>query len=480
MVERNGPRNKFWGCSTFPKCKNTKQVDVKSIIFSANDDEYFEELKDIILGEEQQAVYEIMNASRNNIFVTGKAGTGKSVLLKYFVSNTSKKVIVLAPTGVAAMRVGGQTIHSRFAFTHTFLNPDDVVKPDPATKYILENLDALVIDEISMVRADLMECINRKFQLALENNKPFGGKQIILFGDLYQLPPVTVNGEIKRYLDDNNYDGEFFFYAPSVKMIELKILELEHIYRQEEAVFQKMLNEVRVGQVSEETLAKFNERCNAPTPDEATLTIATKNSRVSEINQQRLDELPSEEFCYKSTYTGDFKQLSNAVDKDLRLKVGAQVVLLRNDNLKQKRWVNGTIAKVAELSKDAIKIEVRGVVHDILPVGWSTCEYYYDEKTCSIKKEIVAELMQYPLRLAWALTIHKSQGQTYDSVIVDLGDGAFVYGQAYVALSRCESREKLYLNKPLKISDIIVDNKVTDFINKHKVSILKLLLQTLA
>jgi ATP-dependent exoDNAse (exonuclease V) alpha subunit len=490
MVERSGPRNKFWGCSTFPKCRYTKQIDEEPstfptsdatpVSFSTNDEEFFEELQGITLGEEQRAIYEILNRSNDNIFVTGKAGTGKSVLLKYFVSNTPKKVIVLAPTGVAAMRVGGETIHSRFAFDYDFLDPDKVNVIDHATKSILKKLDALVIDEISMVRIDVMESISKKFQLAKENKLPFGGVQIIVFGDLYQLPPIIANGEIKRCLDDKfNNEGEFFFCAPSVKNRRLKILELEYIYRQEDVEFQEMLNEVRIGQISEGTLAKFNERCGIPVISDTTLTIATKNARVDEINGQRLNALQGEEFCYKSTYTGDFNQLSNAVQKELRLKVGAQVVLLRNDRLKQRRWVNGTIAKVAKLSENAIKVEVRGVEHDIFPVKWTTYRYHYDEKTKSIRKGVVAELMQYPLRLAWALTIHKSQGQTYDSVNVDLGDGAFVHGQAYVAFSRCECRKRLYLENPLKQSDILVDNKVVDFINENKISIFTMLLQTL-
>jgi ATP-dependent exoDNAse (exonuclease V) alpha subunit len=256
-------------------------------------------------------------------------------------------------------------------------------------------------------------------------------------------------------------------------------LELKHIYRQEEAVFQEMLNEVRVGQVSEETITQFNERCNMPNVSDATLTVAARNARVDEINQRRLNELPGNEFVYKSTYTGDFTKLSDAVQKELRLKVGAQVVLLRNDNVKQKRWVNGTIAKVAELSENGIKIEVRGVVHDLIPLGWPSFEYEYNAQTRIINKKVVAELKQYPLRLAWAITIHKSQGQTYDSVVVDLGTGAFAHGQAYVALSRCKNREKLFLETPLKHSDIIVDNKVAEFISEHRVSILKTLLEAL-
>jgi ssDNA-binding Zn-finger/Zn-ribbon topoisomerase 1 len=199
MVERMSPRNKFWGCSNFPNCRFTKQIDATPAPILANDDDFpDDEMKKITLGEEQEAICEIMNASSDSFFITGKAGTGKSVLLKHFVANTPKRVIVLAPTGVAAMRVDGQTIHSRFAFEHSLLDPDKVEIIDDATKAIISNLDALVIDEISMVRVDVMESINKKFQLALENECPFGGVQIILFGDLYQLPPVTVSGEIKR------------------------------------------------------------------------------------------------------------------------------------------------------------------------------------------------------------------------------------------------------------------------------------------
>jgi len=487
MVIRTARRGKnaggqFWGCSTYPECENMKPLASNVITagdvlrFTPINDDVYDELEGIELGDEQRAVFKIMELTKDNLFITGKAGTGKSVLLKYFVKHTTKKVIVLAPTGVAAMRVGGQTIHSRFAFSHTLLDreynekikKDEVI--DDATRFILQTIDAFIIDEVSMVRADVMESINTKFQVALENDEPFGGVQMFVFGDLYQLPPVTVNGEIKRYLD-HNFGGEYFFCAPAFENLDIKILELEHIFRQKEKVFQEMLNEVRIGRASDDTIEKFNKRCGIPASDKSKLTIATRNAKVEELNKAKLRSLQGDEYCYKAVYTGDYKQLTDAVEKELRLKLGSQVVMLRNDPLKQGRWVNGTLAEVSELTENSIKVEIRGVEHDIEPVAWHTFEYEYDETTRSIHKQPAATLFQYPLKLAWGLTIHKSQGQTYESVTVDFGAGAFVHGQAYVALSRCETLDNLYLIEPLSKSDIIVNKHVADFIAKHKVSI---------
>ena len=453
----------------------------------STNDYIYEELEGIELGAEQQIIYRFMELSGENIFVTGKAGTGKSVLLKYFAQNTMKKVIILAPTGVAAMLVKGQTLHSRFAFNFDgVLDPDEITEKniiDDVTKSILNEIDAFVIDEISMVRADVMECVNRKFQLAKNNKQPFGGVQMIIFGDLYQLPPVVANGEIKTYFEnatDSNgkylYGGEYFFFSRAVRRLahfkKLKIFELEHIYRQKDKHFQRMLNEVRIGMPSEDTLLKFNERRIVP-PAYETLTIATKNAKANEINGHKLDTLPGELCVYGAACTGDFRQLPNVVERELSLKVGAQVVMLRNDSQRQPRWVNGTLAEIAELSEQEIKVKINGAKHNIERVSWRTLEYCYDEKTRKISKQTVAEMIQFPIRLAWAMTIHKSQGQTYKSVTVDLDSGAFVHGQAYVALSRCESLDELYLAEELRASDIIVDRRVDTFIKEHMVSIPK-------
>lgn len=424
-------------------------------------------MESIKLDPEQHAIFNIMESSHDNIFVTGKAGSGKSVLLKYFVEHTAKEVIVLAPTGIAAIQVGGQTIHSFFAFDYTALEPEKVWINDE-TAQILQKTDAFIIDEISMVRSDIMECINRKCQIARSNELPFGGVQMIVFGDLYQLPPVVAEEDVRHFLNER-FGGSFFFNAPVIKDANIKIYELERIYRQDDSAFQNMLNEVRVGAVSQETLNRFNARCDVSAPDDDILTIATTNKIVDKVNDSKFNDLPGTEYVYEAKINGDTGQLLNQLGNNLRLKVGAQVMMLRNYWQNGKLlWANGTLGEVAELSKDEVNVRINGIIHDVKRVTWETLKHKYDMKTKSITKEAIGELIQFPLCLAWAFTIHKSQGQTYKSVIVNFGKGAFLHGQAYVALSRCRFLNTLYLMQKLRKSDIIIDKSVVNFINKHK------------
>lgn len=422
------------------------------------------DVSEISLSAEQQAVFKLVESSMANVYVTGKAGTGKSVLLQYFVEHTEKRTVVVAPTGVAALNVGGQTIHSLFKLAPELQDLKNL-RVDYKTKELLRHIDTVVIDEISMVRADLMEAINVKLQLARGNDLPFGGVQVLMFGDLYQLPPVVSDGQLHRYFD-HNYGGIYFFNAPVYKKTQLRIFELNQIFRQKDEEFKKLLNAVRNGQHSEGILAKLNERKLEVMPQGGYVTLAGNNTTVSRINHNKLDKLPGEEKVYTAEITGDLKENSFPTEKYLKLKAGAQVMLLKNDRQKPPRWVNGTLGIVTKLSEEVIRVNIDGVEHSVSKETWNSLRYYYDHEERKLDKEIVSSFTQFPLRLAWAITIHKSQGQTYQSVAIDLSDGAFAHGQTYVALSRCTSLDTLYLTAPIRNEDIIVDQEIIEFMKK--------------
>jgi ATP-dependent exoDNAse (exonuclease V) alpha subunit len=405
-----------------------------------------------------------MENSRDNIFVTGKAGTGKSVLLKHFVKNTSKKnVIVLAPTGVAAIQAQGQTIHSFFRFKTHLLDPQ-AVKVNKQTAKIIRKANAFIIDEVSMVRADLMEAINRCCQQAKNNIKPFGGIQMIVFGDLHQLPPVVQSDQEKQFLK-HQFGGQFFFDVPAIKNENIKVFELANIQRQKDVLFKDVLNAVRTGIVTQATLDIINARCGIPIPQDDVLTFATTNKTVDDKNTEKFNQLRGQKYVFQAETTGDEKKAVRIADEQLELKVDAQVMMLRNDS--EKRWVNGTLGMVSELSEDSVKVRIDGKEHEVEQATWETYNYTFDEAKGEIAQEVVASFTQYPIRLAWALTIHKSQGQTYKTVNIDFGNRAFAHGQAYVALSRCQTLEGLYLTRPLRRNDVIVDERIEHFIAHH-------------
>lgn len=432
-----------------PKTVNVKQVDIE----------------DIKLSDEQANVFNALETTNNFFYITGKAGTGKSVLLRYFVANTRKRVVVVAPTGVAALNVGGQTIHSFFKIP--FDIDFNTINVDYKTKEILKNIDTVVIDEVSMVRVDLMEAISIKLKKARQNNDPFGGVQMIMFGDLYQLPPVVSDGELKRYFD-HNFGGHYFFNSPAIKDSDLHIYELNIIFRQKDAEFKKMLDHIRQGIVQESEFQKLNERVKAVKPDDGYITLAGKNTTVSNINHTKLNQLGGDEKVYEAEIWGKLTESFFPTEKNLKLKVGAQVMLLKNDTEKPRRWVNGTIGVVSKLSTDGVRVRIDGVEHTITPTSWDKIQYEYDSESRKLQKKVVSSFKQFPLRLAWAITIHKSQGQTYQSVAIDLSGGAFAHGQTYVALSRCVSLEGLYLDAPIKQNDIIVDPDIVYFMKKAK------------
>lgn len=416
-----------------------------------------------VLSAEQQAVFELIEHTRDHVFVTGRAGTGKSTLLNHLSWNTEKSLVISAPTGVAALNVGGQTIHSLFRLPIGVIADHDIDQ-SAELKKLLNSIDTLVIDEVSMVNADLMDAVDRSLRQARGKNKePFGGVQIVLFGDPYQLAPVPGDAEERAYFADT-YRSMWFFDAKVWREADLRIVELLQVHRQHESDFRYMLNAVRHGMVTKEIADRLNAMGARPAPTDGTITLATRNDTVNRINAQALERLPGRALTAKAEVSGDFGGRNYPADETLELKVGAQVMFLRNDVSQGDgpRWVNGTIGTVTRIDS-TVYVEVDGEVHEVEPAIWEKYRYSYSPETKKLTKDVVAEFTQFPLRLAWAVTIHKSQGKTYDAAIVDLGTRAFTPGQTYVALSRITTLEGLYLTRPLRPGDIMVDRDVERF-----------------
>ena len=408
-------------------------------------------------------MYELIEHTREHVFVTGRAGTGKSTLLNHLSWNTEKSIVIAAPTGVAALNVGGQTIHSLFRLPIGVIADHDIEQTAELRK-LLNTIDTLVIDEVSMVNADLMDAVDRSLRQARQRPaEPFGGVQVVLFGDPYQLAPVPGDQEERAYFSDT-YRSMWFFDARVWQEADLRIVELLQVHRQHESDFRYMLNAVRHGQVTKEIADRLNEVGARPAPDDGTITLATRNDTVNRINAQALERLPGRALTAKAEISGDFGGRNYPAEESLELKVGAQVMFLRNDvgQGDGPRWVNGTIGTVTRIDS-TVYVDVDGEIHEVEPTIWEKFRYSYSPETKKLTKDVVAEFTQFPLRLAWAVTIHKSQGKTYDAAIVDLGTRAFTSGQTYVALSRITTLDGLYLTRPLRPSDITVDPDVERF-----------------
>ncbi|MEO7006158.1 MAG: AAA family ATPase [Terrimesophilobacter sp.] len=411
------------------------------------------------LSAEQAAVYETIEGTREHIFVTGRAGTGKSTLLNHLSWNTSKQVVICAPTGVAALNVGGQTVHSLFRLPIGVI-AGQKIEQDGRLKKLLNTIDTLVIDEISMVNADLLDAVDRSLRQARQRpDEAFGGVQVVMFGDPYQLAPVPGDADERAYFADQ-YRSMWFFDAKVWSDTQLRIFELNVIHRQHEEEFKFMLNAVRHGQVTAEIAGRLNATGARPAPITGAITLATRNDTVASINARELSKLPGRVRTAKAEISGDFGGRQYPADESLELKVGARVMFLRNDP--DQRWVNGTVGTVVKIAS-TVFVEVDGEVHEVQPAVWEKFKYSYTTATKKLTRDIVAEFTQFPLRLAWAVTIHKSQGKTYDRAIVDLGQRSFAPGQTYVALSRISQLDGLYLTRALRPSDIIVDDNVRRF-----------------
>ena len=411
-----------------------------------------------------------MEKSSSHVFITGKAGTGKSTLLQYFREHTAKNVVVLAPTGVAALNVGGQTIHSFFRFKPG-ITPDTVKKTKIIGGNIFKNLDTIIVDEISMVRADLFDCMDRFLRLhASRPKEPFGGIQMVMIGDLYQLPPVVNSQE--REIFRTHYASPYFFDAKVFKDLPLEFVELEKIYRQKDAGFISLLNAIRNNSVTDEDMNLLNKRTEGridPDPVEFYICLTSTNDAADAVNRAKLAGLHTKSKRYAGSTHGSFDEKYLPTQRDLEVKTGAQVMLLNNEPMGQ--WVNGSVGRVMAIhegagddGEDLLAIELsNGDIVEVGPHKWDIIHFSYDKGEEKIVSESAGSFTQYPVRLAWAVTIHKSQGKTFDRVVVDIGRGAFASGQVYVALSRCTTLEGLVLRKPIEKRHIFVDWKIVRF-----------------
>lgn len=413
------------------------------------------------INDEFRSAFNLMERTKECLFITGKAGTGKSTLLKYFKANTGKKIVVLAPTGVAAVNVGGQTIHSFFRLPPKIIQKEAIKRL--RDRSLIENLDMIIIDEVSMVRADIMDGIDYALRLNRGRMKvPFGGAQMVFFGDLFQLSPV-VEKEARELLEER-YFSPYFFSAKVFDGCNIRPVELSTIYRQKDGLFMELLNRIRNKEHTKEDLDILNKNVQKDAvsfEEEKAVILTTTNVLANTINQACLSKLPGKEITYEAAASGKFDESGYPAEARLKLKKGAQVILLKNDP--DKRWVNGTLAKITALSKDSIVVSIDGRECDVPLAKWQKIEYSYNEDNGMIEDEVVGNFTQYPLKLAWAITIHKSQGQTFDKVIIDLGQGAFTHGQLYVALSRCTCLDGVRLKRPVTGSDIIFDRRIYEF-----------------
>lgn len=420
-------------------------------------------MKNIERSPDFEKALALMHAPGVNVFITGRAGTGKSTLLKVFRGESDKIPVVLAPTGVAAVNVGGQTIHSFFRFP-PHITPD-AVEPDERVAEVLEGVKTIVIDEISMVRADLLDAVDASLRANADSRRPFGGKKMVFIGDLYQLPPVVTRDE-KGYLADH-YDTPYFFSSRAYSGGNFETFELSKIYRQSDPVFIGILNAVRNNTITPAQLDMLNTRVVEDfNPDDAefTITLTPYNEKAAEINARELERLKGRKREYSASLDGSFEKNSYPTDTELVLKKGAQVMLLNNDS--RGRWVNGTIGRVLELSGDGETVKVQledGERVTVEPFEWDVYRYAYDPATRTLTADVAGSFVQLPLRLAWAVTIHKSQGKTFTRAVIDMGRGAFTPGQVYVALSRCTSLEGLVLTRPMTRKQIWSDYAVVKF-----------------
>ena len=415
---------------------------------------------DFVLSDEFESIVEQLENTKDHFYITGKAGSGKSTLLAYFRSVTQKNTAVLAPTGVAAIRVKGQTIHSFFGFPPKVIQTRHIKKVRQIE--LLQNLETLIIDEISMVRADVFDAIDYSLRVHRKKlTQPFGGVQVIVFGDLFQLPPV-INMDESSLLERIYPNGQFFFHSNIFQDAQFKTLELQSIYRQTDDHFIYLLNAVRDGSITNSQIDNLNDSLvDNFEMDEGKIILTTTNARASGINQNYLKQLGSEEFSYRAQATGQFYKELFPTDEVLKLKKGAQVIMIKNDP--EKRWVNGSIGTIHDIAEKKIKVKINHKIYEVKKEKWDRIQYSYDDDQQEVLENVTGSFKQYPMRLAWAITIHKSQGQTFEKVIIDMSQGSFAPGQLYVALSRCISLEGIELLRPLKKSDVIVNKQLVGF-----------------
>ena len=427
--------------------------------------------------KEFQDALKLIQYTRQSVFLTGKAGTGKSTFLKYVCEITKKKHIVLAPTGIAAINAGGSTLHSFFKLPFYPLLPDDpnfslkggklhsFLKYTSAHRKLIKEVELVIIDEISMVRADIIDFIDKILRVYSQNmREPFGGKQILLVGDVYQLEPVLKNDE--REIINRFYPTPYFFSARVFNEIELVSIELTKVYRQTDKVFVNVLDHIRTNTAGAADLQLLNTRYNTQIKENESdmyITLATRRDTVDFINEKKLAELPGDSTIFTGEIKGEFPENSLPTQMELEVKPGAQIIFIKNDY--ERRWVNGTIGTIAGIDEDETLYVITedGKEVDVKKDSWRNIRYRYNDKEKKIEEEELGVFIQYPIRLAWAITIHKSQGLTFSRVVVDFTGGVFAGGQAYVALSRCTSLDGIQLKKQITRGDIFVRPEIVSF-----------------